>query len=262
MHIWYLSDLHLEERDYDLEIVGWCPPHASVLVLAGDVGNGAAGVQWANRQAEVLGLPVIFVPGNHDFFDVYGTDLQALLGRMKTAAAPGVHVLYNERIEIRGVTFLGATLWTDFAYSEHAWTSEQDLMRAASTFPDFSLINVEGDLLTPETWVRLHQEARDWLESELISLQDRDAGPRVVVTHHLPHPRSLDPRHRGSDTDAAFCSRLPDALLGLADAWIHGHSHHAQDWRGPGGVHVVSNPLGYPGEGRAPGFERPQWVTV
>ena len=262
MNIWVMSDLHLEYRDYKLDPAGFCPPHASVLVLAGDVGNGVEAVEWMNRQQERIGLPIIFVPGNHDFFDYDGTDMFELLEQMKAAANPCVHILYNERIEVSGVRFLGTTLWTDYRYSDPPGKSERELMLSTSLYPDYFTIHLGGEKFTPEDSVRLHHEARDWLESELLGLRDRDKKPRVVVTHFLPSPRSLDPRFKGKDTSAAFCSELPDALLGLADVWLHGHSHYAQDWRGPGGVHVVCNPMGYSDDGEAPGFDPVKWVTV
>lgn len=262
MNVWFLSDLHLEERDYDLRLAGVCPPHVGVLVLAGDIGQGTQAVGWMNEQQAEIGVPIVYVHGNHDLMDFYGTDMSEIIAKMKARAAPDVHILDNERVELGGVHFLGTTLWTDLSYSDPPGRSERDIALSISTFPDFSSINVAGgELLTAEAWVALHQEARDWLESELLALRDQSEGPRVVVTHHLPHPRSLDPRFAGSDTDAAFCSRLPDALLAAADVWIHGHSHHAQDWIGPGGVRVVSNPLGYPGD-TSPGFDFVRWVEV
>lgn len=263
MNIWVLSDLHVAGREYDLRLAEVCPPHVSVLVLAGDIGQGVAAVQWMNEQQAVLGIPFVYVAGHHDLMNWYGEPIKQVIGKMKAHAVFEVHIPDNEQVGIGGVHFLGTTLWTDFEYSDSPRQSNRDLMRAASTFADFSAINVgEGELLTPEAWVAMRHEARDWLQSELLALRDKDRGPRVLVTHHLLSPCSLDPKFVGDATNAAFCSDLPDALLGLANVWIHGHSHHAQDWRGPEDVHVLSNPLGYPGEKASPGFDFVKWVEV
>lgn len=64
MKIQALSDLHIEFEGHALEIpdVG-----ADVLVLAGDIGRSATGVEWAAHQAERLGLTCIYVLGNTSF---------------------------------------------------------------------------------------------------------------------------------------------------------------------------------------------------
>lgn len=263
MNIWYLSDLHLEYRDYKLSLTALCPPHVSALVLAGDIGNGIEAVEWMNRQQAGLGIPVIFVPGNHDYFDYERTDLHELLAQMKASAAEGVHVLNNERLDLGGVHFLGTTLWTDYLYSDPpGHYRREDLMRATAMYPDYDTIYFGDRKFMAEDSVALHEKARDWLETEMMVLRDQDQRPRVVVTHFLPSPRSIDPRFQGRDTNAGFCSELPDALLSAADVWIHGHTHHAQEWTGPGGVRVVCNPLGYPEAGETPGFEFMRWVEV
>ena len=61
LRIRVLSDLHLEAAPFD-------PPAAAadVVVLAGDIHNGAAGVEWAQRTFEA---PVLYVAGNHEPYD-------------------------------------------------------------------------------------------------------------------------------------------------------------------------------------------------
>jgi hypothetical protein len=51
--------------------------------------------------------------GNHEF---YGQAIPKLTLELQgLAAGTNVHVLENSSVQISGVTFLGATLWTDFA---------------------------------------------------------------------------------------------------------------------------------------------------
>jgi predicted phosphodiesterase len=72
MKIRLLSDLHLEFQD-------WVPPKsdADVIVLAGDIHPGVRGVEWARRSFPMS--PVVYVPGNHEF---YGEDVQDLSGKL------------------------------------------------------------------------------------------------------------------------------------------------------------------------------------
>jgi 3',5'-cyclic AMP phosphodiesterase CpdA len=76
MKLRVLSDLHLEFLD-------WTPPavEADVVVLAGDIHGGVRGVEWARRQFP--DTPVIYVPGNHEF---YGGRLQDVLTALRKEA--------------------------------------------------------------------------------------------------------------------------------------------------------------------------------
>jgi hypothetical protein len=111
MKLHVLSDLHLE---FDARHPPWAPPAtgADVVILAGDIHNGTGGIDWAEQA--FAGTPVIYVPGNHEF---YGMRHGPALTRLKARAvqSPNVRVLDEDELLIDGVRFLGATLWTDFA---------------------------------------------------------------------------------------------------------------------------------------------------
>jgi len=70
MKIRILSDLHLEFQQ-------WSPPKADadVVVLAGDIDVGIRGVEWARRSFP--SSPVVYVPGNHEFYRCHMQDLAA-----------------------------------------------------------------------------------------------------------------------------------------------------------------------------------------
>ena len=148
MKIHILSDIHTEFSDFD-------PPEtdADVVVLAGDIGVGSGGIQWAERRYPKV--PVIYVPGNHEFYgrDVRDTD------RLFEAASANIHVLSDSTHEFDGVRFLGATLWTDFKlYGEgEAWFSRR---RARALIEDFVSIKSGGLLFTPEDSVELHEASK------------------------------------------------------------------------------------------------------
>ena len=58
MRIQFLSDIHLEVAPYAPPATG-----ADFVVLAGDIHNGAAGIEWARERFSV---PVLYVAGNHE----------------------------------------------------------------------------------------------------------------------------------------------------------------------------------------------------
>ena len=62
MQLYVASDIHIEFEDF-------VPPtiDADVVVLAGDIGVGTSGVEWAARHYPEL--CVIYVPGNHEYYD-------------------------------------------------------------------------------------------------------------------------------------------------------------------------------------------------
>jgi len=235
-----LSDLHLERG-------GGLPPiaDADVLVLAGDIGAGVAGLRAA--AGWWLELPIVYVSGNHE---PYGSSLPNLTGRLRTAATAfngRVHVLERDEAMIGGVRFLGCTLWSDF---EVGGAQERDraLAICADLVNDYEHIawTPAARTLRPDDTLHLHRTSRRWLEQRL---RVRHHGPTVVVTHHAPLP----PRELPSDPVwRALAGAFVSDLAGLMGAdrvalWIHGHTHRRVDVA-VRGTRVLSNPRGYPHE--------------
>ncbi len=234
MKIQVLSDLHLT-------VAAMEPPRtdADVVVLAGDIARSKQAIDWALA----LGQPVIYVPGNHEY---YGGSLAAVREELKQlAAGTRVHVLDQDEVTLQGVRFVGATLWTDFEL--YAGPQREESIAAALRFSaDFSRITLDGEArFTPEHSSLLCRQAAQWLSQRL-----RDQRPpTVVVTHYAPSVRSVDPKFDGSPLNAAFVSNL-DALVAASEAalWIHGHTHYPVDYA-IGATRVFSNPRGYARDG-------------
>lgn len=184
------------------------------------------------------GKPVIYVPGNHEY---YGENIPGQLAAMRLYAKPaGVTVLNNEEVVIGGVRFLGATLWTDFNVMGAAKRAEA-LEYAERHFNDYITIrNGSGGWLSAQETVDLHVKSAAWLERKLAEPFD---GTTVVITHHAPHPRSVKPKHNGHLLTCAFASDL-SRMMGKAALWIHGHTHHSFDYD-VAGTRILANPKGY-----------------
>lgn len=229
-----LSDLHLEFQD-------WNPPavEADILVLAGDIHSGTRGIEWARRQFPLL--PILYVPGNHEF---YGRDLEATLSDLqKTGRRFGVDVLQGRGVAIGGVRFLGATLWTDFAlHGADAPALRRAMSDAKYGMNDFRIIRHGAHgLFRPEHARAMHLEQVSWIRQELAA---EVPGPTVLVTHHLPHPRSIHRKYWGSALNPSFASDLSHLMGPPLAAWIHGHTHDSCDYI-ESGTRVVCNPRGY-----------------
>jgi len=66
-----------------------------------------------------------------------------------------------------------------------------------------------------------------------------------MLTHHLPHPRSIHPRFADDPLTPAFCSDLSDLVEGSRAAlWVHGHTHTSCEYIA-GNTRVACNPKGY-----------------
>jgi len=238
-----LSDLHIEFGD-------WTPPvtDADVVVLAGDIFTECAGPDWARRQFGDKRL--IYVLGNHEF---YGGEWQGVLDGMRAKAREfGIELLEDSAVMIDGVRFLGATLWTDFEIDGSGAQQMAQAMRTARRhMNDYALIQYETRRFTPEDSRRLHLASRSWLQQELAT---PFAGRTVVVTHHLPHKGSIDPRYNGDALNPGFVSHLPELVGAPVDLWIHGHTHCSCDY-GVSQTRVVCNPRGYAPDELNPQFK-------
>ncbi|HEU0052341.1 MAG TPA: metallophosphoesterase [Longimicrobium sp.] len=233
MKLLVLSDLHVEFAPFD-------PPStdADVVVLAGDTAPGVKGIdrarEWFPR------TPIVYVAGNHEY---YGHALPKLTRELEEAGdAAGVHFLENRAVEIGGARFLGCTLWTDF---EVLGDRSYCAAAAQAAMNDFRRIRVEGSWrrFAPADARGLHLASVEWLRE---ALETPFAGPTVVVTHHAPSARSLEPAFRTHPVSAAYASDLEWMMDGARAAlWVHGHTHHCVDYE-VNGTRVYANQRGYP----------------
>jgi predicted phosphodiesterase len=230
MKLHLLSDIHLEFAPF-------APPatDADLVILAGDIGLGPDAIEWA---AVTFPQPVIFVPGNHEY---YGGHLKNTLVKMRrTAEGTQVRVLDGDGIIFGSVRFLGATLWTDFLLTRNPLLAQHE---AQARMTDYRRIRTAAYrcLRAPDTR-RAHGVARGFLEKCLTEPFD---GRTVVVTHHAPSERSISQRSRvANHLNAAYASDLEPLMGPEVALWVHGHTHDSLDYR-VGETRVVCNPRGY-----------------
>lgn len=159
--------------------------NSDVAIVAGDHSpNLVSSVAALSSLAEKM--PVIYVPGNRDY---YGTDFErANALALKEAEKNGVRLLINDSHDINGVRFIGSTLWTDFQLdgAERA----EELLKG-----NFLADNVMIANWSPARQLEEHKKARSFIESKLDEPFD---GLKVVVSHHTPHRNSVHARYEGS----------------------------------------------------------------
>lgn len=261
MRLLIISDLHLEFGPFafpaDL-------PEFDVAVFGGDVHQPVtAAVQWLahERDAGTLqGRAVVYVPGNHEF---YGQEMKSALAKGELAAEEaGIHLLSRRSVVIDGARFIGATLWTNYRL---LGTPKPSMVHAGHELNDHRLIRYREKPNHVARFMPWHAAAEHRLDRDFIreTLAVPHAGPTIVVTHHAPHPGSVQPRHQGSALSPAFASDLSELINEhQPELWIHGHDHGSHDYH-VGQTRVFANQAGYPNAGKRenPGF-RPDCVIA
>lgn len=239
MRLWFMSDLHNWQWPYEPPAAA---PNCDVIVIAGDSGEEMSrkSIPWTAETFRRYGKPVLYVPGNHDF---YRAHLVHEIAKARLVAEHhGITLLATGQATVIGGTrFVGATMWTDFDLGRYGHIAE---LEAGRSMNDFRYIRFGADYRTalPKDIIDIHYEQRQRIEK---LLAEPFGGPTVVVTHHAPLERSLQTGRQESPLDAAYASDLSELIERHApELWLHGHVHVSHDY-----VHdrtrIVANPRGY-----------------
>ena len=234
MKLHILSDLHLS-------VAAFAAPatDADVVILAGDIARPKDAIAWART----ITKPVLYVPGNHEF---YGGSIASTVQTLKQGCVgSNIRVLDNDAVVFDGIRFLGATLWTDFRLFGDGADKDVAVSEALKYIRDFSRIQMDeasGEMFTPSQSAAQFMRHTRWLEAQL---NEPFVGKTVVVTHHAPSPKSIHPRFANSPLNACFVSDIERLIDEKCVAlWIHGHTHDSFDYV-LNGTRVVCNPRGY-----------------
>jgi len=238
----YFSDVHLEFGEQTLPVTD-----ADVVVAAGDIGVFNQGVAWL----KAIDKPVIYVAGNHEFYNNEYHQVLAMLKR--ECAGSNIRFLDNDRFEFQGVRFLGCTLWADLYVDGDAKAEALE-----KTLNDFRRITMGSERFGPRQFSSLYHQSKTWLESQLAQPY---AGKTVVVTHHAPTEWSwIDTSH--SIKKIAYCNDLKPLFHEYEiAAWFHGHVHNMGDYR-IADARILSNTRGYVGRKTVTNFDINKVVEI
>jgi predicted phosphodiesterase len=230
MKIRLVSDVHTEfHKDGGRAFVDSIPDDCDVLIIAGDLGvtsNLLAVLRWLTKRFK----HVVYVVGNHEYYQ--SSPLKATLAISKCVhhaneSGPGkIYWLRENTVKIDGVTFGGTTLW---------FRENPNNIWFENRLNDFKVI---GGF---KPWV--YDENKKALE--FLATADVD----IMVSHHLPHGRSIPERFKGDPLNAFYvCDVTPEItrMQPRLKLWMHGHTHDTQDYM-LGDTRVLCNPYGYEG---------------
>lgn len=232
MKIQLMSDIHTEfHRDDGKSFFESTRAPADVLVLAGDIGT--------HRTLETV-LPlvcdlyphVIFVPGNHEYYESSYERIQARLLKVAEQKT-NFHLLNDSSVEIQGQRFLGNTLWFPDTPPSRTFRGRMNDFRYIKDFEQW----VYGQCEKTKSYLRDNIQPSD-----------------VVVTHYLPSRRCVSVQYETSPLNCFFVCDL-DALIEAKKpkAWFFGHTHDSKDFM-LHDTHLVCNPFGYAGHEENGGF--------
>lgn len=248
MKIQIISDIHQEfgfnQFSFD---------NADIVVFAGDINLGVKGINWMLK--EISNKPVIYVLGNHEYYK--GSYPKTLLKIKEVGKGTNIHVLENESIEIDGITFHGATLWTDFSIFGNPMKYGIICQEKMNDYKKIKRDPSYSRLRTIDTF-HLHNQSISWLKKSLVKSK---TVTNIVVTHHAPSIKSVPSQYEEDPVSSAYASNLEDFIIEQKpQCWIHGHVHTPVRYK-INETEVICNPHGYIDE-KYNGYEKELIIEV
>lgn len=224
MRIALVSDLHFEfHADKGKSFVDSIDvSNVDVLILAGDITTHDS-IKQALEWFSAKGKPVLYVLGNHEF---YNSSFEDVYNIVKSVKLPNIHILNNDIVEIDGVRFLGTTMWfRDDPYNTFYKKGMNDF---------FVIKKFEK---------HVYEENNKALDFLYGNIKESD----VVITHHLPSEKCIHPLFKKSSLNNFFVCDVENLIVSHAPKlWCFGHTHFSFDLN-IGETRVIANPFGYAG---------------
>lgn len=215
-NIYELIDDHAVNNDVDY------------IVFAGDIDTYRRGFSFRK--------PLIFVPGNHDYYSKKINKRDEDWSKFEKET--NWITLYNGKKFVDNGEFriIGSTLWTD--YIDKSLTHKMN---------DFTCIKSSNHpyKFTSQMWLQYHINESNELkkriqEAELLN-------KRVIcVTHYVPSYNCIHSKYKNDDINCFYASRNIE-FIHKPELWIFGHTHMPADFT-ENNTRFFSNPHGYPGE--------------
>lgn len=239
MKLRILSDIHTEFwKHQSQEWYNYAYPEHT-LILAGDISVGPSKLEKTLKHFAERHKHVIALAGNHEY---YGYNLNSY---DNLNLPDNVHFLNPDWIKLEDVTFIGATLWTDFRNDPIA------AFDASRGITDFKRIKTKHSAenegthsrFTPMDCQNLHVKERKFILDAYKSLPGR----KVIITHFIPHESLITPyrQQHGGLLNKYFAPNMDLEYL-QPELWVFGHTHDCSD-QVIGNTRFVANPHGYLG---------------
>lgn len=196
---------------------------------------------------------VIWVFGNHEWFNHSIKPSNVKKAKNHLSKYDNIHILYNEHIELEGVHYIGATLWSNLG--DGSIFTTKSIANVSYDYKKITFLeNGNYGKLRPRQVIKMNMDQRNFIKNKLLELKNDDK-PTYVISHHPPSIKAISEEHKA--TDIAYWSDFSifdfETLIeddALPDLWFHGHIHstlkyYYLDKRG-NKFYLMSNSRGYP----------------
>lgn len=238
------SDLHTEFSGRFLKIPQLPTDPETTLILAGDicVVKKIDSVMLFFETISSQFKNIVYVIGNHEHYSgEFSTTIPKL--KEKLSHLENIHVIEKESIELDGIVYIGATLWTNM--NNH---DPMTMFDAKQMMNDYRVIRHGPPSepwkckLTPTDTVADFLNAKHYIFEEIKKNKDKKI---VVVTHHSMCSKSIHEKYRGDRLNGCYYSELSDDILDNPFLLhVHGHVHTSFDYN-IGETRIICNPFGY-----------------
>lgn len=234
MDFQYVSDLHLEFYEDELNLTDIIIPVAKNLLLLGDIGYYIDNnYQSLIRQASQAFEKVFVILGNHEYYCIKGNinNLDNYVDIINQYN--NVYFMNDSYLEFDDFIILGTTLWSCIPKDKRFLIEEK--LGDMSHIVDW---NVNKLNIT-------HHNSVIWLKNTLNSLNFNNK-PIIVCSHHIPSYNCISKKYLDHPMNCGYASKLDYIMKKYPiKYWFCGHSHYSID-KTIFNTRVLSNPRGYP----------------
>ena len=209
-----------------------------ILLLAGDIDdNKNERLKVFLQNCSSRFKEVVYISGNHEY---YGSNIIRNHEKLKEICSEfgNVHYLNNQSYTVGDVVIIGCTLWTNLTPIEQL---------RSNCMNDYNKIrNGSNDMpfkrkLTPQDTTILHKESISFIKNTLANTSKKT----IILTHHAPSYKSIDPRYKEDSTNCFYATDLEQIIREYKpNAWVHGHIHTFFDYT-IDTTRIMCNPKGY-----------------
>jgi len=218
MKLQFLSDIHLEIRDFE-SYESIVTPQADILALLGDIGVPSPSLEkflaWCSSRFEY----VFYVPGNHEYYNQEGISIDEINNKLQEICDRTKVIFMNNHVCVLGkIALIGSILWSYIP--PHAFDIVQ------SSLNDYKYIYATPrQLITPLDTSNEFVKNMSFLYHSIIDMRKQNK-TIVVLTHHTPLTQGTShPRYDKTLTTHAFSTDIrlhyPDSVT----YWLCGHTH-------------------------------------
>jgi predicted phosphohydrolase len=243
MKVSIFSDLHTETRQRMTPgMFKYVGANSDIVLLCGDIVNAKNYYDLAAIRAFIPAhVPVLFIPGNHEFYGAASVKKQRQDMR-ELCRRTGITYMDRNTFEFHGHLFIGATGWSDLkAYSDKE-PLEDRVKNVHFNISDFHFHND----WSVERMIENAKQDKKFISKAITTAEQNKLIP-FVMTHFPPLEYLNNEDFEYNGVSAYFVNQWLEVAL-RAKYWAFGHVHGRCRQELIGDTMFISNMQGYPRE--------------